>query len=137
MGKDQKNAIRSKQGGFTLLEVMVAIAVLTFGLLAVATMQSTAIRGNFKGYRLTESTNLAQDRLEFLLTQQYGSALLNAGDDKDDPRGSTPSGYTIEYDVTDMTLGGAAAANAKLIEITVVTPEGLTTTQDYLRPEIY
>ena len=137
MRRDQKRKPRIREGGFTLLEVMVAIAVLTFGLLAVATMQSTAIRGNFKGYRLTEATNLAQDRLEFLLAQPFSSTLLSAGDDKTDPRGATPSGYTIEYDVTNMTLGGAAAANARLIEIRVTAQEGGTTTLNYVRPAIY
>ena len=34
------------QFGYTLLEVVVAMTILTIGLLAVASMQTTSIRGN-------------------------------------------------------------------------------------------
>ena len=41
-----RNNDRSGQAGFTLIEVIISIAVLTIGVLAVAKMQAVAVRGN-------------------------------------------------------------------------------------------
>jgi type IV pilus modification protein PilV len=57
--------------GFSLLEVIVAISVLTIGLLAVASMQASAIRGNASAYGITEGTNLASDQIEKLMIMPY------------------------------------------------------------------
>lgn len=122
------------EGGFTLIEVIVAISILTIGLLAVAAMQSSAIRGNNLGYRVTESTTLAQDRLEWLMMQDYTDAALNAGTGKADPVGGAPTGYQINYDVAD--LGGFSG---KLITVTVRLREGVVTRVTQLqsvRPEL-
>ena len=66
VGRDRDN-----EAGFTLLEVMIAITILTVGLLAVAGMQTAAIRGNDNAYRVTESTTWAQDRLELLVSLPF------------------------------------------------------------------
>jgi prepilin-type N-terminal cleavage/methylation domain-containing protein len=67
-----------EEKGFTLLEVIVAISLLTFGLLGVASMQVAAIKGNAFAGGVTEATTLAGDRLEYLMTLNY-----------DDPADST------------------------------------------------
>lgn len=54
------------KGGFTLLEVLIAMFVATVGLLALAMMQGNSIQGNSYGSQLTLATNLAQDKLEEL-----------------------------------------------------------------------
>ena len=54
------------QSGFSLVEVMVAILLLTVGLLALAKMQTQAVASNNYGNQLTEATFLAQDKLEEL-----------------------------------------------------------------------
>ena len=56
------------EGGFTLIEVLIAMAILTIGLLAVATMQVSAIHGNKMGNEISRATFLAQDKLEELKT---------------------------------------------------------------------
>jgi prepilin-type N-terminal cleavage/methylation domain-containing protein len=54
------------QSGFSMVEVLVAILLLTVGLLALATMQTQAVASNNHGNQLTEATFLAQDKLEEL-----------------------------------------------------------------------
>ncbi|OGQ00462.1 MAG: type IV pilus modification protein PilV [Deltaproteobacteria bacterium RBG_19FT_COMBO_60_16] len=53
-----------KDGGFSLIEVLVAITILAVGLLALALMQTTAIKGNALASQSTVATQLAQDQLE-------------------------------------------------------------------------
>lgn len=64
------------QKGFTLLEVIVAISILTIGLLAVASMQVSAIRGNASAYGITEATSWAADQMEKLMVLPYDHANL-------------------------------------------------------------
>jgi type IV pilus assembly protein PilV len=98
MRKAEMTEKQSREAGFTLLEVIIAISILTVGLLAVASMQTAAIRGNDAAYRITESATWAQDRLEFLMALPYDDSALSNGTGKTDPM-TTPANYTITYDV--------------------------------------
>jgi len=76
--RQMKNeAIKSKlikgQGGFTLLEVIVALSILTFG--------------------LTEGTTLAQDKLETLIALPYDSVQSSAAPEQN-------GNYSISWIVT-------------------------------------
>ncbi|HVO84543.1 MAG TPA: prepilin-type N-terminal cleavage/methylation domain-containing protein [Syntrophobacteria bacterium] len=53
--------------GFSLLELMVALFILAVGMLAVASMQSQAIRGNSFSDLVTIGNTLAQAKMEFLM----------------------------------------------------------------------
>ncbi len=57
---------KHRQSGFSMVEVMVAILLLTVSLLALAKMQTQAVASNNYGNQLTEATFLAQDKLEEL-----------------------------------------------------------------------
>jgi prepilin-type N-terminal cleavage/methylation domain-containing protein len=57
---------KHSQTGFSMVEVMVAILLLTVGLLALAKMQTQAVASNSYGSKLTEATFLAQDKMEEL-----------------------------------------------------------------------
>ena len=61
--------------GFTLLEVLIAVVVLAFGLLAIAQMQVIAIRFNYQGRDATEAVTLAKDRLESLKSLPFDNPL--------------------------------------------------------------
>jgi len=53
-----------RQEGFSLVEVLVALAILAVGLLGLAMFQVTAIKGNAIASKWTVATELAQDRIE-------------------------------------------------------------------------
>lgn len=129
MGRQRHKSPLHGEGGFTLVELILAISILCVGLLAVGTMQNSAIRGNYLGYSVTESTTLAQDRLEWLMMQSYTDAALDTGTGKADPVGGAPSGYQITYDVAD--IGGGITA--KVITVRVTKQEGLTSRVTQLR----
>ncbi|MDB4928061.1 MAG: hypothetical protein JWM10_545 [Myxococcaceae bacterium] len=57
---------RAAQAGYTMVEVLAAMAVLGTGLLGIIAMQSTAVNANQRAQEITMGTNLArrwQDRL--------------------------------------------------------------------------
>jgi len=65
--KDEKSLWRgTRQQGFSFVEMLVAILLLTVGLLALATMQTNAVANNAFGNQLTQATFLAQDKMEEL-----------------------------------------------------------------------
>ena len=79
----QKSA-RSVSGnsrGFSLIELMIAIAILAFGMLAAASLQYSAICNNTKGNIYTQANMLAKTKLEYLKNQDIGSAELQANID--------------------------------------------------------
>lgn len=59
------------EAGFTVIEVLIAIVILSFGLLALANMQVLAIQVNSAANRLSRGTTLVQDKIEELMTLPY------------------------------------------------------------------
>lgn len=59
------------QKGFTLIEVMIAIFLLTIGILAAGTMQLSSLEGNSHANRITQASTQAGERLETLLAKAY------------------------------------------------------------------
>ena len=53
--------------GFTIVEVMIGMAIFAIGYLAVASMQIIAIKGDTSARKTTEAATLAADRLETLI----------------------------------------------------------------------
>ena len=84
----------SRQQGFTLLEILVAMTILAVGILALGTMQISAIRANDFAGSLNGALNLATDRLERLMTLPYTS-ITTAG------APTTVGAYTLNWTVTD------------------------------------
>lgn len=77
-----KSAICNSESGLTLIEVMVAMIVLTIGLLGVAMMQYMAVGGNAFGREMQIATEVAQERLEIIKPMNYANAVTgmnNAG----------------------------------------------------------
>jgi len=87
-------AVRQCERGFTLVEIMIAIVVLSIGLLASASMQLSAVHVNSSANGVTAATNLAQSRLEELMALQYTQAFTDPDLIGDDAVGGTPEPFT-------------------------------------------
>ena len=108
--------------GFTLIEVLVAMAVFSLALLGLEKMHLTAIQVNATASRLTQATTLAQDKVERLMAMPYDDPMLadttatgstttypNTGHPDPSP---PPQGYTITWEVdTDVPSPGLKTIN--------------------------
>ncbi len=108
-----------REKGFTLVEVMIAIAILTFGILAVASMQTSSIYGNSVANRLTEGTSWAGNKMEELLTIPDTDAGLSSGTHGPETVMSGVSRYDVDWEVIDSVDPSNPLADAKLIIVTV------------------
>jgi len=137
----KKTAIKKSQKdqGFTLIEVLIAITIFAVGLLAVATMQLSAIRVNSTAGQITTRMTWAQDKLEELMALPYSDPWI---EDLGDPPSGTASdgnahqettsdGYTISWTVTDDT----PISSTKLITV-AVTGRGKVTQVSYVKPSM-
>ncbi len=68
------------QGGFTLIEVLIAMAIFAVGILGVAAMQLTSVKGNTSAGNVTANTFVGEDRVETIMSVSYNNmATLSAG----------------------------------------------------------
>ena len=63
----------STQKGFTLLEILVALTVLSIGLLGMAGLTTTIMHGNALSNKVTTATTLGQDRMEHFRRLGYST----------------------------------------------------------------
>ena len=94
-----------KQRGFSLIEVLIGLVFLAIGLLAIAGLQITSVRGNYFSNNLMQATYVAQDRLEFLKNKPFNSPQLQANNYNDG--NTTVSGvvFNRSYTVVDNVNG--------------------------------
>lgn len=62
--------------GFTLIEVVIALGVLAFGILSLMLLQTSGIKGNTAADITTVATNDASDQIEKILSLSYEDSLL-------------------------------------------------------------
>jgi type IV pilus assembly protein PilV len=67
----QKTGPFIRDNGFTLLEVLIAITIFSFGLLAIAGMQVAAMKGNTHAKGVTEGVTVVVDQMEKLMALPY------------------------------------------------------------------
>jgi Tfp pilus assembly protein PilV len=61
----------SRESGFTIVEVMIAIMMLVVGMLGVAAMQTKALQANVFAGRVTEGCAVGEAWMEWLMKQSY------------------------------------------------------------------
>ena len=100
-----KLQIHKDQMGFTIIEVVIAMAIFAIGILAVGKMMYMAVRTNSSGNEVTEATMLAQSTLENLKNTTDVSTLPKNGVQAPEPgldqNGDAGGIYTRTLDFTD------------------------------------
>ena len=145
--------VRENESGFTLLEVMIALFLLAFGMLGVATMQVSAIQGNSRGRQISEATDVASALMETLLSRAYdddclrdinGDATLDsawAGRDLPNPDSAgicpnvpvnLPPAYNLFWNVIE----DSPQVGTKTIRIFVEAPQTATFSIDMIRTDM-
>jgi len=85
-----------RQVGFSLLEVMIGLLILSIGMLGIAAMTTTSIRTNANANHLSEAMNIGQAQMEKLKIVAWGT-LSNASSTSTSKSGVT---FTNTWTVT-------------------------------------
>lgn len=102
--------------GFTLIEVLIALAIFSIGILAVASLQVSARMQSRNSSEITEATSLGFNQMEELILRPFdhndldpalNPHLLNAGK------------YSTQWTVTPSDLNSDTINESKTVELTV------------------
>ncbi len=70
---------RPRGDGFTLIEIMIALAVLAFGLLSLAALQIQALRDGSMGQHVSDASRLARAQMEQIQRMPWATVNAAAG----------------------------------------------------------
>jgi prepilin-type N-terminal cleavage/methylation domain-containing protein len=119
MNPNERTPLKANPG-FTLIEVMIAIAVFSVGILAVASLQLVNTKNNTTANIMTQATMLARAQVEHLENSDIAtSADLTPGTHADpnnpiDENGAAGGIYTRTW-----TVGAGTGPTSREIEVTV------------------
>ncbi|WP_282755914.1 type IV pilus modification protein PilV [Desulfuromonas thiophila] len=118
----------SDASGFTLIEVLITLVIFAVGILGLALMQLSAIRGNSVANRVTEASNIASDQIEQIFNWNYNDNRLtestNATYTLTNGANQTADGHQLDtsgnYDLIWNVQENIPAAGSKTVDITVI-----------------
>jgi len=108
----------SNDNGFTIIEVLIAMAIFAIGILAVATMQISSINGNAGARKYSEASSFAQGQIESLMSISFAN-IVNSNSVNAD-------GYRVQTTIlnqSDLDLDGDN--DIMNVEVTVFDPSGI------------
>jgi Tfp pilus assembly protein PilE len=99
--------------GFTMIEVMIVMVMLVFGLVSLSAMQIHAMKGGNQGRHATRAAALAESEMEFLQYASWTSGAIDPTtgwttpttrqtDVQVDGGSGTEQDYSLSYRVTDL-----------------------------------
>lgn len=103
--KKMKKLSLKQQCGYSLIEVVIAMAILSIGILAIAQLQISAINNNATGNLITQATMLAEARLENLKNTSDVSLLTDSVETRINQTGQPGGIFTRTTTITNP-LGG-------------------------------
>lgn len=103
------------RGGYTLIEVLLAISILSIGLLGIMALHLAAINNNSRAREIMSGSIFLADQIEKLISMDYAGQELAAGT----TTAFTENGYRIERAVAATNI-----PNIKKIDIAVIRDAG-------------
>jgi prepilin-type N-terminal cleavage/methylation domain-containing protein len=118
--KTQMSPLKTASAGFTMVEVLIALAIFSIGILAVFAMQISAINQNAAARMQSEATGMAVHTMERLIVAPYDHDDLSE-DAASNPHVQTIGPYRVQWNVTTPPIGVAPYAGipVKMIALTV------------------
>lgn len=129
-----------KMRGFTIIEVLIGLCVLSVGLLAVGVMQTAAVRNNRTGNTFSQASALARSQMEIIKDGDMADTagilnpaafptttndLNNPMDENGQPGGIYNRSWTVgDYleDTDSDGIGDTASPFARTVTVTVLFP---------------
>lgn len=109
-------ALGFSRKGFTLLEVLIGLIILTVGILGLAAMQITFLRGNSFSIKMTEATSIARNKIEDFNNTSFEN--ITSGNEVGPIVGSTGMNYTRTWVVVDVDNDGDGEIDWKVVDVT-------------------
>ena len=107
------------QGGYSIIEVMISLAIFAIGILIVATLQILATNGNTNARKYSEASEIAQGQIESLMAMPYASVA--------DETILTADGYTLQWTITHQRdVDGDGDTDIMEVQVIVNDPSGKT-----------
>jgi len=72
--------MKQRQAAFTLFEVMIAVVILSIGLLGLASLQAAGMRSNNTAYMRSQASVLAYDMADRMRANRQGNYLATANE---------------------------------------------------------
>jgi len=107
----------TREAGFTLVEVLVSLALLAGGLLAIASMSVTALHSVDRSGEETTAMILSQQRMEWIRNQAYDSAAAAAGTTTE-----TLTGDYVGYSRVTVIVDDVPIADVKKATVSTTSP---------------
>lgn len=132
---------RHAERGFSLLESLIAMTVLSIGLLGLAAMQTMALSRNVDAQELTTAANLAAEMVERIHFNRANVAnyngALGTGIDTSNAATQPPAGQPTargDYNQWQASLGLSGLDNARgTVNVTTMGPAALSQSQVVVR----
>lgn len=113
----------TKSRGFSLIEILIAIVILSISLLALAALMATTTQNNSFGSHMTEAATFAQDKLEEFKLIPWDN-IAGGADSK--PYQDIPNYYTRTWNVSTLVNPTPPPNNLlKTINITINWNDGI------------
>jgi prepilin-type N-terminal cleavage/methylation domain-containing protein len=116
-----ETGLKDNQKGFSLIELLIAMAILAMAMLAAASMQFNSIRNNTSGNIVTQANMLAKAKMEELKNTTDLTTLSNGADTGINAAGQPGGIYDCSWTVQNL------GTTARRITVTVQWNKGSQT----------